>query len=268
MVRLLERRQPGQDHVGVPCRLVEPKVNGDHRFQHRQDLVELVAAGRGQHRVAGDRDQRLELPVTGCGDLLCHTRHRRLAEDLLGAAHPRTPATEFGDAALQAGQRLRGDRPGRRLREHRAARGVEMACQNVDYVNQPAGQTPKLLIAQPNSAIDHGFLGAGEFAGQCADAVFVDTGDGTHPARRPVRGDPAHRVDTVDVRAGIDQALVEERVRDGQQQRRVGARHDRKPLVGARRGKGAHRVDHDHLAAFANLVDQAHDVGRGQQGTL
>lgn len=29
----------------MPRRLIEPKVNGDHRFQHRQHFVELVAGG-------------------------------------------------------------------------------------------------------------------------------------------------------------------------------------------------------------------------------
>jgi hypothetical protein len=35
-----------QDHVGVAGGFVEPQVDGDHRVQRRQHLVEVVACGR------------------------------------------------------------------------------------------------------------------------------------------------------------------------------------------------------------------------------
>ena len=62
-----------------------------------------------------------------------------------------------------------------------------------------------------------------------------------------------------------DQILVEQRVGDAQQQRGVGARRDRQPLVGAGRGQGADRVDHNHFAALTNSVDDAHHVRCGEQ---
>ena len=215
-------------------RLVEPKVDGDHRLQHRQHFVELVAAGRGQHRVARDRDQRLELPVARCGDFLGHARHRGLPENLLGAADPGVPAAEFGDAALEAGQRLRGDRPGRRLGEHRAAGGVEMAGQNVDR-RRPAswpgcqtpgyttqfGRTPPISRRRRVRAPDAGCVSAS------MPVTALTRSGGQSAATRRIVSTPST------CGPGFDQVLVKEGMRDGQQQRRVGARHDRKPLVGA-----------------------------------
>ena len=45
-VRLLERRQPGQDHVGVAGRLVDPVVDADHAVELGQRRVEAAGVGR------------------------------------------------------------------------------------------------------------------------------------------------------------------------------------------------------------------------------
>ena len=130
----------------MPGGLVEPEVDRDHRVQRRQRLVELVSGGRGQHRVARDGDQRLDLTLARCRDLLGQARHRHLAENFLGAADPGAVSAELGCAVLQARDRLHGDRPRRRQREHAAAGGVEVAGEDVDHVDEPAGQAAEFLI--------------------------------------------------------------------------------------------------------------------------
>ena len=271
VVRLFQRRQPGQDHVGVPGRLVEPEVDGDHRVQLRQHLVERVTGRSRQHRVARDGDERLDLALPRRRDLLGQARHRHLTEHLLGAAHPRAEAAELRSAVFEAGDRLHGHRPRGGAREHRAACVVEVPGENVDDVDEPAGQAAEFLVARTDPAVHHGALGAHEFAGQRSDALRVDAGDAGDPLRGPVRGHLPQTVEPVDVGGQLaegDQILVEQRVGDGQQQRRVGARRDRQPLVGAGRGQGADRVDHNHLAALTNSVDDAHHVRCGEQRAL
>ena len=53
-----------------------------------------------------------------------------------------------------------------------------MAGQNVDHIDQPAGQAAKFLVTQANSAVHYRFLGAREFTRQTPDAVFVNAGNG------------------------------------------------------------------------------------------
>lgn len=261
---LLQRRQAGQDDVGVPGCLVEEDVDRDHRFEAGQRLVEAVPTRGGQHGIARDRDQRLDLAFTRCGDLLGQAGHRRLAQDLLRTAHPGAPAPEAGCAVLQPGQRLGGQGPDRRAREHRAAGCVEVSGEDVHHVDQPAGEAAEFLIAQPDSAVDDGPRRGGELARQVSDPGRVDAAGGRDALGRPVVDNAAEPVEPVEEGlevAGADQALVEQDVRHGEQQCGVGARVDREPFVGPRRGRGADRIDHDDLAALADLVDQADDVG-------
>jgi hypothetical protein len=58
---------------------------------------------------------------------------------------PRTPGAEPAElrrAVLEPGNRLDGDRPRRRPREHAAASTVEVPGQDVDDVDEPARQLP------------------------------------------------------------------------------------------------------------------------------
>ncbi len=101
--------------------------------------------------------------------------------------------------------------------------------------------------------------------------VGSDAGDRGDALRRPLGGHLAHPVYAVEVRfdvAELDQVLGEQRVHDGEQQRRVGAGRDGQPLVGANGGGGADRVDDNHLAPLTNCVDDAHHVGRREQRAL
>ncbi len=130
-----------------------------------------------------------------------------------------------------------------------------MPGEDVDDVDEPAREAAELLIAQANSAIHDGAVGAGQFSSQGSNAACGDAGDRGDPLRRPVGGRITHPVDAVEIRfdvAEAHQVLGEQRVYHREQQCRIGARRDRQPLVGAGRGRGAHRVDHNDLAPLAN----------------
>ena len=94
VVGLLEDREAGQDHVGVPGRLVQPVVDGDHAVELGQRGVEPVAARRRDDRIARDGEQRPDAALPGRRDLLGEARDRELPKHLGRAAHPRPEAVE------------------------------------------------------------------------------------------------------------------------------------------------------------------------------
>ena len=183
MVRNLQWRGSRQDDVSVPSGLVEPKVHCDHGVELRQHLVEAMPARSGQHRIARDGDQGSDLTLTRGGDFFDQTGHRNLAEDFLGTTHPGLPSTELRQSTFQPRLWLRRDGPDRRARKHGTAGRIEVTGQDVDHVDQPAGQAPELLVAQANSAIDNGPLRPGELAGQVPDPLGTDAGDRGNPFR-------------------------------------------------------------------------------------
>ena len=194
VVRLLERREPGEDHVGVPGRLVDPVVDADHAGEPGQRGVEPVALGRREHRVAGHRDQRPDLALAGRADLLVQARHGDVAQHLGHAAHAAAPAAEVGRAAVEALHRQRADRPRGRSREHQPAGDVEVPGQDVDDVDQPAREGAELLVAQADPAVDDAALGRRRARGPAPGS-----------ARRRSRSRPA-------TRSGVQSALAARRV--------------------------------------------------------
>ena len=181
MVGLLQRRRAGQDDVGMPRRLVEPQVDRDHRVQPGKCLVEFVSGGRGQHGVARYRDQRRDLTVAGGGDLLGQAGHRNLAQHLLRSAHPGVEPPEIGCAVLQSGDRLDCHRPRCRGREHGAAGDVEVPGQDVDDVDEPAGEAAELLVTRSDAPVDDRAGRTGELARQLTNPVGGDARDGGGP---------------------------------------------------------------------------------------
>ena len=122
---------------------------------------EARAVRRRQHRVAGDRDQRLAPgPSPGRLDLLGEAassaarRTPRARRDTRLAWRPvTTPRPHAGRADRVGGER-------RRLREHRAAGRVEVAGEHVEHVDQPARERAVLLRAGADAAVHRGALGA------------------------------------------------------------------------------------------------------------
>ena len=120
-------------------------------------------------RVAGDRDQRADLALarasrsprrgTATGSSPKHLRQ---------AAHAALPAAELARPCRCPGvpRRVRRARGG--LREHRAARAVEVAGQHVEHVDEPARERAELLRAGADAAVDGGALGARPARARCA----------------------------------------------------------------------------------------------------
>jgi hypothetical protein len=148
--------------------------------------------------------------------------------------------------------------------------------EDVDDVDEPAGQRPELLVAEPDPPVDDGPLGGGQLVGQPLDPLGRHVGDLGDPGGRPVGGQAAQRVDTVRGdqvghrrRAQVDQPVGEQHVDHGEQQRGVGPRRDRQPLAGPLGGPGAAGIDHHDLAApLLDGGDLAHHVRAGEQRAL
>ena len=47
-------------------------VDGDHALEFRKSRVEFRSGGSTDHRIAGDADERLDLPVARCRDFFRH----------------------------------------------------------------------------------------------------------------------------------------------------------------------------------------------------
>ena len=248
--------------------LVEPQVDCDHRVELRQYLIEPMPARRGQHRISRHGDQSLDLTLARGGDLLDKTGHRDLTQDLFSAAHPGRPSAERRQTTLESGLRLRGDGPDRRPREHRPTGYIEVTGKDVDHVDEPAGQAAEFLIAQANSAVDDGLLGARELTCQVPDALGADPGDGCDAFGRPVLGSFPQCLDAVNVlteAADGCEVLLEQCVHHRKQKGGIGARGDRQPFVGLIGGGGTDGVDDDH---GVDALEDAHHIGGGEQRTL
>ena len=147
MVRLLQRRQPGQDHVGVPGGLVDPVVDADHAVQVGRHLVELVAAGVDSTGLPATVISARIWPSPGVA--ISSARHDTGTwPSTSGAPRTRVPPAELGAPPSSPGI-------GCTVTDHAAARGnmaagdVEVAGEDVDDVDEPAGQRAELLVAQP-----------------------------------------------------------------------------------------------------------------------
>ena len=81
-VRCVRRRGRRQDDIGVPGGLVEVGIDRDHELQLIHRPGQPPAIGCRQHRVAGDRHQRPDLPRSRGLDLLGQQGGRQFGGDL------------------------------------------------------------------------------------------------------------------------------------------------------------------------------------------
>ena len=169
VVRLLERGQAGQDHVGVPRRLVEPVVDADHASSIGSAASRRSASGALMHGVARDRDQRRAADPRRAwrspppGTTSAPGRAPRALRGR-GCATGRT-CTRRPTAGSGARSVTISDRVG----EHRPAGGVEVAGEDVDDVDEPGGERPELLVAQADAPVDRRARRGGELARETAD---------------------------------------------------------------------------------------------------
>ncbi|CAM5268543.1 hypothetical protein SVIOM74S_09712 [Streptomyces violarus] len=261
VVRALGGRGRGQDDVGVACGLVEVRVDADHEVERFERLVEPVAVGRGEHGVGGDDQQRAHrFALLGGGvDLLREGGEGQFALGLRVPAHAGVPAPE-GEAAARSGG-ARG-LVGGGLREERPAGPVEVAGEDVQDVDEPAGQGAVRDGAAADAPVDGGGGGGGELAGEGADDVGLDVAGGGDGFGGELPQGVGHFLDALDVRGGFGEALVEEHLGHRRQQQRVGAGPHGDVPVGELRGAGAPRVDHDERAAAGlERLEFAGEVG-------
>src|SRR5207247_2188982 len=163
VVRLLERREPGQDDVGVAGGLVHVDVEAHHELERVERAVEALTVGRAEHRVTGDGHERTDLPVARRLDLLGEASARELAVDLRRLADSTPPAAETHPLPFsRSATRMRASGGG--AREHRATQFVEMTREQIDDVHQPARERAELLRAGADPAVDRGTLARGELA--------------------------------------------------------------------------------------------------------
>ena len=239
--------------------------------------VEPTGVGGGEHRVAGDGDQRADLAVARRVDLFGERDDRELAVELGQAAHPAVAAAEAHaapDAGGRAGLRRAGVRAaGRREREHRAALPVEVAGERVDHVDEPGRERAELLRAGADAAVDRGALGGREVARDAPDRRRrrCRTPGPRPPARSPARGRETSSSPSTWPSAlpELHQAFGDERVHEPEQEVRVGAGPDEEVLVGLLRGLRAARVhDDEPAAAGPDRAEPAGDVGHGHQAAV
>ena len=232
-----------------------------------------AAVGGRDQRVAGGRDQCADLPLARRVDLLGQARTR---------AARRSPRAALAPGSSSARARSPGRVPGspEELRcpaaargEHGAALAVEVAGEDVDHVDQPAGERAELLRAGADPPVDGGALGRRQLARHAADLVRGDA------ARSATASGAKSCADALDLLEPV-QVLVDA-PRDRPAPPRTGcarchssrcasrARPDEVVLVGGLGGPGAPRVhDHDLSAALADRAKAAAHVGRGEQAPV
>ena len=200
VVHVLERRQPGQDHVGVPRGLVEVDVDADHQRQ----LVRAPrrAAARWAPTAPGWSPTVISALTCPAPGVAISSARQPIGNspNTSGARDTRLGAPPDRDAlaAARRAGRVGGER--RRLREHRAARLVEVAGQHVDHVDQPARSVPYSCVQVPIRPYTAARSVAASWCASAADRRRVDPAARRHPLGRELRHRRLQRRQPLDVR--------------------------------------------------------------------
>ncbi len=252
--------------MGVARGLVEVRVDADHEVEPGQGRVEAQPVGGGQHRVRGDGDDGADPALPRRLDLLGQGGHGQLGLGLGMAADPAAPAAE-GEAL--AGTSGAWPRPGGGEREQGAAGAVEVAGEDVEHVDQPAGERAVLDGAAADPPVDGGGGRGRQIAGEGADVGGREVAGGCHGLRSetPERlGEFPEAEDLFREHSGGGDPLGEQGVGEGGQQQGVAAGARREVAVGEAGGAGAARVDDDEgAAAGPQRLEPAREVGGGAQ---
>ena len=214
---------------------------------------ELLAVGNAHHRVPGGDEQRPHPALAGRRDLLRHQRRRHRAEHLGEAADPRAPLA-VAAGADQLGDPVEGDR---RLAEHRAARGVEVAGRERERVEQEGDERAVAAQARPGAPVDRRSVRGRDVPGQLPDGVGRNAGLRLGPLGSELGDElpqPLSPVRPQRHRSGVLKRLGEDHLQQREQQERVGVGPQRDVLELAR-GLRAARIDHhDSPAAIGDRV--------------
>jgi hypothetical protein len=157
-------------------------------------------------------------------------------------------------------------------REHRAAGQVEVAREHVHEIDGPARERAELLHARTEPAITRCRLGGRVLAREAPDRRGGDAAEVGDRLGRELARDRAHGVEVVHAAVGAAQAheiLVEERVHEREQERRVAAGPDEVVLARELGGLGPARIDDDQLAAaLRDALQAARCVGHRHQAAM
>ncbi len=252
--------------------LVEVHVDAHHELDVVEGRVESLAVRSGQHRVAGERDERPDLALAGLEDLLRQCRHRVLAHHLGMLADPRMATTDR-EATTGAGRAVRRRPACDGRREHHPTRPVEVAAQDVDGVDEPRRGRTELARRGTDASVHGGGGCRCDLAGHPADRRRLDAGRHRHPIGRERCDRDDELVESrqvpIDVLARIGEPVGDEHVGDRREQQGVGARADRHPFVGLLGGLRTARIDHHDLAAARpDRLDAAGEVRGGAHAAV
>ena len=134
VVVALEPEAGGQDEIRVPRGLVAVEIDRDHVLEPGKGPVQARAVGRGEHRVAGERDQGPDAALSFRVDFLGERRGRQLASKLGQASHPAAPAIEVATIARPRRER---DEICRRRGEHEATFAIQVPRDGIERDDQP-----------------------------------------------------------------------------------------------------------------------------------
>src|SRR5690606_19831183 len=126
------------------------------------------------------------------------------------------------------------------------------AGEDVEDVDEPAGQCAVRDGAAADAAVDGGGGGGGEFAGEGANGLRVDVAGGGDGLGCEVAECGGEFVESLDVRrplAGTGEALLEQGVGHRREEQGVGAGADGEVAVGEAGGAGAAGVDDGERSA-------------------
>ena len=231
-------------------------------------------SGVREDRVAGDRDQRADLPVARRLDLLGQAGDRAARRRPRAARARGSPSGRSATPRPRPGVPVDVRRAGGGPREHRAARAVEVAGEHVEHVDQPARERAELLRAGADAPVDGGALGAGQVARERADrrrrrcrrpAATASGVNGRAQRRWPRRGRSGAR------RAGRARRGPRRRARCTIAKRRSASVPGRMKRCSSASSavRRAPRVDDDDpAAALADRAQPPAHVGRGHQAAV
>ena len=262
VVRLLEDGGRRQDHVGMPRRRVQVRVDADHQ-------LEPARAGRSSRPASGVVSAGLPAIVSRARtcpvpDVSISSASVATGSSPIASGRPRTRLCQrpVRNAARRASRLLVGG-----VGEHGAARPVEVAGEHVEHVDEPGCERAVRGRVGADAPVDDRRRGRGELARERQHRLCGDAGERCHP----LGGEAGHRrLDEVDPgRRGRRAARVltrpsrEECLRDPREQRRIRARTDRHVEVGPLGRPRPSRVDDDDAAAAAaDRLEAAGPVGR------
>ena len=251
VMQVLQRRDAGQDHIGMARGLVEVNVHADHEVQRIQRLGQTRAVGRGEHRVGAHGDQGADFAVSRGFNLFGQAGDGQLAHDLGGTTDPRKVAPG-GHAFAHTRFAHRVGAKGCRLGKQHATGQIQMARERVEHIHQPACQRAVGLGAGANAGIDCCAGRIGQLTRQLANGVG---GQGAALGHRLGREGGQRQTDFIDPvhpfghRAQAHQLFVKQGVHQGSQQEHIGTRANEMVGVSHRSRLGAPGVNHHQAAA-------------------